>query len=109
MRASGWHNGRPPRESAGYGIKFAPTDRDRHFDPEWAEVILELDGGTEVVVPLSASFWRSCSELRSAQVGRWLLGQGAAPWPTKTPPHIAVRHLKGRRFSSRLLQHKSLL
>jgi len=109
VRASGWHNGGPPREPAGYGIKFTPADRDHHFDPEWAEVILELDGGPEVVVPLSASFWRSCSELRSADVGRWLLDGGAAPWPKQVPPHLAVRRLEGNHFSVRVLKSKSLL
>ena len=71
MRATGWHNGADPASPAGYGIKFTPADRDRHFDPSWSEVELEV-GGEVAVLALSASFWQTCSELRSADLGRWL-------------------------------------
>jgi hypothetical protein len=27
------------------------------------------------------SFWRSCSEFRNTNIGRWLLDRGLAPWP----------------------------
>ncbi len=28
MHATAWHNGGPPTDTAGYGIKFSETDRD---------------------------------------------------------------------------------
>jgi len=110
MRATGWHGGSATaKDPAGYGIKFTESDRDRHFRPDWDEVTLELDGGPPVAVSLSPSFWRSCSELRSAEIGRWLLDQGAAPWPTGNPPRIAVNVVDGRVFSARVLRQRDLL
>lgn len=108
MRATAWHNGGHPTEAAGYGIKFTEQDRDRYFRPEWKEVVLELDDSLARVA-LSNSFWRSCSELRSAEIGRWLLASKAAPWPRGTPPGIVVHPVEGNRFSARLLTRRSFL
>src|SRR5437016_1220883 len=81
-------------------------DRDKYFDSTWTEVGVALEDGPEVSVSLSPSFWRTCSELRSADLGRWLLGNGAAPWPAGKPPGIAVSHEQGNRFSARILRPK---
>lgn len=105
----GWHNGSSAAEPAGYGLKISAADRDRAFDREWTEVILELDGGGEATIALSPSFWRSCSELRSAEVGRWLLAQEAAPWPSQSPPGIALNQVSDNRFSARVIVRRSLL
>jgi hypothetical protein len=110
VRAVGWRGGSADdRSPAGYGIKFTPADRDRHFDPEWTSVVLELAIGPTIEVPLTDSFWRSCSELCAADLGRWLLTAGRAPWPTHAPPGIAVNKISDNRFSARILEHRSLL
>lgn len=86
FRASAWKGGT-------YGIRVPPGERDRYFDPSWTMVKLELvaDGGTTMVrVPLSASFWRTCSEVRHQAIGRWLRDQGLAPWPKGHPPALLV-------------------
>lgn len=108
VRASAWNSGKK-HEPGAYGIKFTPNVRDRHFDRAWSEVIVELDGGATVNISLTDSFWRYCSELRSAEVGRWLLASGRAPWTSGQPPHIAVNLVEGNRFTARLMEHKSLL
>jgi hypothetical protein len=105
MRAVGWRGGQGDADDPwGYGIRLSERDRDANFDRTWGEVLVELDGGDVVTVDLSPSFWRSCPELRSADIGRWLLAQGAAPWPKSNPPGIAVRVLEGNRFSARVLK-----
>jgi hypothetical protein len=40
----------------------------------------------QAAVTVSPSFWRHCSELRSAEIGRWLHRNGLAPWPPGRPP-----------------------
>ncbi|MGA0594101.1 hypothetical protein [Enterovirga sp. CN4-39] len=36
-----------------------------------------------------ASFWGGrCRELISAEIGRWLMGAGKAPWPMRKPPTV---------------------
>jgi hypothetical protein len=79
VRAIAWRNGRPSNEPAGYGFRVSKADRTdiptRHGT-----------GGRETtrqrghVVPLSPSFWRSCSELLSAGIGRGLLESEVATW-----------------------------
>jgi hypothetical protein len=79
VRATAWHNGGSPTDASGYGIKFSETDRDAYFRREWTEVVIEFDG-IEATIALTPSFWRACSELRSAAIGRRLLQNGDAPW-----------------------------
>lgn len=109
MRAVAWNNGSTPNEPAGYGLKFTEADRDRFFDRGWSEVVVELEGAEAVTIPLSPSFWRSCSELRSAEVGRWLLVQGAAPWPSGSPPGVAVTQVEDHHFTARVIRNRTLL
>jgi hypothetical protein len=101
MRATGWSNGRPLSSGAGYGLRISVSDRDRFFHSDWDHVLLEVDGSRQVVVRLSASFWRTCSELRSAEIGRWLLGQRLAPWPRGAPPSVEIDHIGENRFRLR--------
>jgi len=93
MRVTGWSNGQPLPTGAGYGVRLSDHDRDDHFDHGWHQVVVILDEGESVSVPLSKSFWRSCPELRSAAIGRWLLrlpsprpmAAGAASCPDAGP------------------------
>lgn len=109
MRAVAWHNGSSPNEAAGYGLKFTEVERDQAFDRSWTEVVVELEGDGVATIALSPSFWRTCSELRSTHVGRWLLDQRAAPWPRGNPPGVAVRHVAGNRFTARVIRSRSLV
>ena len=109
MMASGWQGGSAgPNEPAGYGIKFAADDRDRYFDQSWDHVVVDLDGVGPTNINLSESFWRRCSELRSADVGRWLLDSGAAPWPKQNPTRIVVTPVDGNCFAARVHKPKGL-
>ena len=108
MYATGWHNGSRPQDPAGYGLKFTERDRDKYFDRTWNEVVVALENGPDVNLSVSPSFWRTCSELRSTDIGRWLLENGAAPWPPGNPPGVAVLHEGGNRFSARILRRKQL-
>ena len=89
MRAIGWNNGSPTPSGGGYGLKVSPADRDRHFRPEWTQVVLRISG-EEVTVGLSPAFWRRCSELRAREIGRYLLDAGLAPWPKGRPPVLEL-------------------
>ncbi len=108
MYATAWFNGSEPTAPAGYGLKITPADRDRYFDREWTNVILDLENGSPADVPLIASFWRSTTELRSADVGQWLLDLHAAPWAKASPPGVVLTPLEGNHFSARLLVRRTL-
>ncbi|HEX4661712.1 MAG TPA: hypothetical protein VH307_30325 [Streptosporangiaceae bacterium] len=104
MRAMGWSNGQPLPTGAGYGVRLSDRDRDDYFDPGWHEVVVALDQGETALVLLSKSFWRSCPELRSAAIGRWLLRHHLAPWPRGLPPALVLHHVVGNRFELRTPQ-----
>jgi hypothetical protein len=99
IRVTAWSNGSPLPTGAGYGVKLSHRDRDKYFDPGWDEVIIDLDQGEKVPVSLSDSFWRSCSELRSAAIGRWLLRNSLAPWSRGAPPTVLLSRVGGNWFS----------
>ena len=101
MRAKAWNNGQHHASGAGYGIKLSPEDRDRFFMREWETVQLEVPGQGITSVALSDSFWRRCSELRSAALGRWLRESGMAPWPKGHPPTLLIEQLVGDTFRVR--------
>ncbi|GAB4054938.1 hypothetical protein GCM10028775_47400 [Catellatospora paridis] len=94
---SAWNQGNHYPTGAGYGVKLSVADRERLFDRAWRDVIVELDHGP-VVVTLSPSFWATCSELRSAHIGRWLISAGLAPWRRGSPPRLRLELLSDNRF-----------
>lgn len=98
MRATAWNNGQHHASGAGYGLKLTADDRDRYFNMEWTSIELEVPGQGTPTVTLSESFWRRCSELRSAAIGRWLREIGSAPWPKGQPPALIVESRGGDVF-----------
>ena len=74
-------------------------DRDRFFDQSWSAIVLRLPGQDPTNISLSESFWKSCTELRSAAIGRWLIFNGLAPWPPGRPPVVALQCTGERAFS----------
>ena len=101
MRVTAWASAVKKTTGAGYGLRVSRADRDEHFRPEWQEVLLEIADGPKIVVPLAPCFWRGCTELRSAEIGRWLLQQDLAPWPKGSPPRFDLDPVGPARFHLR--------
>jgi hypothetical protein len=98
MQVTAWSNGSPRSSGAGYGLRIKTADRDRWFERGWENVDVDLGGYSRVTIPLSSSFWAGCPELRSAAIGRWLLGHRLAPWPHSAPPTLSLLHVGGSAF-----------
>ena len=98
IRATGWNNGSPTKSGAGYGLRISKGDRDSAFSPDWDSVAIDLPNGHCATVTLSEAFWRKCIELRSAEVGRWMLDEGLAPWPKGQPPAFRLEQVGAARF-----------
>jgi hypothetical protein len=99
MKVSGWNNGSPNnRTGSGYGIRLSRTDRDIWFQQEWSSVTVHLEGGAAIEANLTPSFWRGCTELRHAEIGKFLMAHGLAPWPKGSPPRLELEHMGGRHF-----------
>ncbi len=88
-----WNNGRHRSSGEGYGFRIRSADRDYYFDRRWKEVKIYLP---RMEKPISIniesdSFWESCRELRSSEIGRWLIANSFAPWPKGRPPRFKLR------------------
>ncbi len=93
MRVRAWHNGTADKsQPAGYSVRISERDRDSTFDRTWSNVLLEV-GDKLITVPISESFWRSCRELRSSEIGKWSLEEELAPWPWHRPPQMQLDRL----------------
>jgi hypothetical protein len=98
VRVKAWSNGSARPSGAGYGLRVSLSDRDEFFDERWDSVEVDLGEYGRAAVPLSASFWGTCTELRSAAIGRWLIGHHLAPWRRGTPPTVELEHVTGNVF-----------
>lgn len=99
MIVTGWSRGSPDnRTGAGYGIRITTKDRDKYFQRRWPYIAVELEDDDTVDVNLSDSFWRSCSELRKKEIGKWMLEHGLTPWPKGKPLKLILAPVGERRF-----------
>jgi len=108
--ATAWNNGSYYTSGAGYGLKVSVLDRDKHFKREWGSVELHLPARDQPVrVNIEKdSFWGpTCRELINSEIGRWLLGIGAAPWPQGAPPRILLTPAGTGVFQVRLASARS--
>jgi len=99
---SAWNNGAFHSTGAGYGLRLSKADRDAIFKPAWTRVVIQLPNGKSaktVTVELSKSFWDRCSELRSREIGVWLIAHGHAKWGTGVPPTFQLEHVGGNKFA----------
>lgn len=80
-----------------YGIKMKLVDRDRYFKKDWKSIILSADNET-IVCLLAPSFWKKCTELRHAKIGKWLVKNKYIPWNKSHPPKLILEPLAEGKF-----------
>ena len=100
MEVTAWNNGKHHKSGAGYGIKINLIDRDRYFKKSWGSVYLKLPNGVDIEINTDkASFWNdSCRELISKEIGKWLIDNKKAPWPSGSPPKFHMNSNSERHF-----------
>ncbi len=83
MTLSGWQGG-----TAGFRVRSESRARVlERIKKSLRQVVVELPGhGTRPRCRITATFWTTCPELRSAEIGRWMESQGDKPWPLGKPP-----------------------
>jgi hypothetical protein len=95
MQASVWHDGHST-----YGIRVGVANRDRHFDPAWKQIEVELDGYVHSFA-LTPGFWHKCPEFRERGqplLRRWLQRHKSLTWPFGKPPRVTLIPLGNARF-----------
>lgn len=98
-----WHNGRPRKTGAGYGLKVSATDLDWFFDKSWESVKLRLtaaDSGGMVAVNVAKRSFRdgTCRELIGKEIGQWFLYNKFAPWQKGRPPRFQIIPIRNQEF-----------
>jgi hypothetical protein len=104
MEVSGWFGGRSkgsrdPAEGT-FGIRVGMANRQRHFDPAWTEIEVEMDGRCEVFC-LTPGFWRGCPEFRdrgTPRIREWLQRYRSLTWDRGRPPRMSLIPLGDNRF-----------
>lgn len=100
MIVTGWSNGNhnSTTSAGGYGIRIRRADRDRYFKEDWTDVVIVFDNGHEIRVHLSPSFWQNCPELRSKEIGKWMISKNIVPWERNNPPMFILEYLNENKF-----------
>ena len=89
----------------GFGLRVQESSVSLYFRPEWTEVSVLLPGeAAPIAIPLSASFWTTSPELRSARLRTFFDRHGLIPWPKNRPPHFELEPLGGGRFRLQWLE-----
>jgi hypothetical protein len=88
MIVTGW-----PHHGYYRGIAIKESDRDTTFERSWTSIIIETEDGQHLEAPITDSFWRTSSEFRYRQVGRWLRANGLARRANGNPPRFDLRQI----------------
>jgi hypothetical protein len=98
MFVSGWKSG---KFGAGrrpvLGLRIGRKNAKEFFEKDWNLVFIEIDSGT-IPVKVTNTFWTTCPELRSPDIGRWMRKHGLVPWPEGRPPKMLLTPLRRNRF-----------
>lgn len=101
MIVTGWNSGKHFESGAGYGLKLSIDDRDKYFRKKWSTIFVELPNNS-VPIEISIekpSFWnKTCRELISQEIGRWLRSEGLAPWTKGKPPKFKLTPNGDKKF-----------
>ena len=106
MIVTAWKNGAGHARGLMYGVKVTVNkkvdDRARYFNGAMKSVKLELQGwSAPIEADVTKSSWKDCSELRHADIGRWLDEDRLIPWKKDNPPKLLLEPVTGNSFSLR--------
>lgn len=104
MIVTAWNNGRHRSSGAGYGVKIREEDRERYFRRDWKTIFIGFEnGGDEAEINIDkSSFWsKTCGELISKKIGKWLIMNRLAPWDKGNPPKLKLVYFQENHFQLR--------
>jgi hypothetical protein len=87
---------------SGYGINIPKRIIDEFFQKHWQNLELIL-GGSVICVSITPAFWSQCNEVRSPQIGLWLIKNGVHEWVKGTPTKLRISEEHGRKFRVKIL------
>jgi len=97
MKVTTWNNGSFNQCGLGYGIRIPKDSRDKFFNKEWDSIILHIED-EEVEIKLHDRFWTTCNELRSKEIGKYLIKYGLGKWGKGEPHELDLSIYTYREF-----------
>lgn len=101
MQVTTWNNGSFNMAGTGYGIRIPKKIRDTHFDTKWDTIILYIED-KKVSTKLKPTFWSTCNELRSKEIGSYLIKNGLGTWEKGRPHTLEIMKLIGNEFQIKI-------
>ena len=77
-----------------FGLRISKKDRDallRGLDKITLKLPLDDGQAQSLEIGLNASFWGSCPEFRSRDIGAWMKQRGDYPWRSRQTPKYRAR------------------
>ena len=95
-----WAGSNPDKiTGSGYGINIPMKIRNKLFQKQWESVDIDLDG-TVFNIPITDAFWRHCNEVRSKNIGKWLVKNNAHVWIKGNPTKLLIEHIRENKFKA---------
>ena len=99
LTLSGW-------QGATSGLRVDADSRRRVFLPlkgVLRRVEMVLPGhDVQPCCRLTPTFWTTCPEFRSAEIGKWMENRGDKPWPSGNPPRYSAELVVGSKGSAKI-------
>lgn len=91
--ASAWNNGNPNKNTgSGYGLRIDASFASIVFNSTWKTIVLHFQGQNKpITVNISPSAQSGgCPELRSKDIGSWLIANNNHQWNNNQPPRFTL-------------------
>jgi hypothetical protein len=97
MQVTAWRGGSTATPT--YGIRVGLPNREVHFERDWTEIDVEIDGQPRHF-SLTSGFWTKCPEFRDRDsvIREWLQRHHTLDWPKGEPPRVSLVPLGGHKF-----------
>lgn len=102
-----WNDGSYNDSGAGYGIKISKCDRSKLFSKLDNKVIIHIGNiSNSIEITLRDTFWTTCSELRSCEIGKYLIDNGLRRWEKYKPHKLLLVPQGSNNFLLKLSNNK---
>lgn len=100
FKASAWTNGKVNHTTgSGFGLRIPKEYRKAIFEKDWHFVHIKPPGIDKFEVKIHPSFWDKCHELRSIEIGQWLISNGLNKWEKRKPHKIDLEYVGNKTFN----------
>ncbi|GAA0735342.1 hypothetical protein [Clostridium oceanicum] len=99
MIVTTWNNGSYNSSGSGYGVRISKLNRAEFFNESWDKVVIHIGEVENTVdIHINNTFWGKCPELRSIEIGKYLIKKGLNTWEKGNPHRVLLIHKHNNEF-----------